>query len=140
MKVSWNSLLAVVLIFLLGALAHSYAGHAQLILLWGGGMVMFLLDVAALFWTGLYSAVTTRTPNQAASLAGRVTAGNPNGPFGTLPPGFQGSITLSYVPITVGANILSNFTLQALQDPNQPFDWNALATANFSTVICEPTS
>jgi len=60
--------LAVVLIFLLGALAHSYAGHAQLILLWGGGMVMFLLDVAALFWTGLYSAVTTRTPNQAAVL------------------------------------------------------------------------
>jgi len=52
---------------------------------------------------------------------------NPAGPFGTLPPGFQGSITVSFKPVTAGAGIASDFTLQTLQDPNEPFDWNAFA-------------
>src|SRR5262249_50073601 len=52
---------------------------------------------------------------------------NPSGPFGTLPPGFQGSITVSFKPTTAGAGIASNFTLRTLQDPAEPFDWNALA-------------
>src|SRR5262245_19856473 len=54
-------------------------------------------------------------------------AHNPDGPFGTLPPGFTGSITLSYVPLTAGAGVESTFTLKVLQDPNEPFDWNAFA-------------
>jgi hypothetical protein len=58
---------------------------------------------------------------------------NPTGPFGTLPPGFQGSITLSYMPVTIGAGVTSTFTLQTLQDPNQPFDWNAVAVKDVPT-------
>ena len=53
---------------------------------------------------------------------------NPSGPFGTLPPGFQGSITLSYEPMTTGIGVASNFSLQILKDPTEPFDWNAVAT------------
>ncbi len=52
---------------------------------------------------------------------------NPTGPFGTLPPGFQGSITLSFAPITAGSGIVNHFTLSALADPSEPFDWNAVA-------------
>jgi hypothetical protein len=54
---------------------------------------------------------------------------NPSGPYGTLPPGFAGSITLSFTPVTAGNGIVNNFTLSALADPNQPFDWSAV-TAN----------
>src|SRR5262249_12118308 len=54
-------------------------------------------------------------------------AHDPDGPFGILPPGASGSITVSYVPITAGAGVRSTFTLQTLKDPAQPFDWNALA-------------
>src|SRR5262249_11851625 len=52
---------------------------------------------------------------------------NPSGPFGTLPPGFQGSIPVPFLPTTAGAGIASHFTLQTLQDATEPFDWNALA-------------
>ena len=52
---------------------------------------------------------------------------NPNGPYGTLPPGFQGSITVSFKPATAGAGLASTFTLSTLQNPNQPFDWIAFA-------------
>ena len=52
---------------------------------------------------------------------------NPTGPFGTLPPGFQGSITLSWKPVAEGAGVTSTFTLETLRDPNEPFDWNAVA-------------
>jgi hypothetical protein len=51
---------------------------------------------------------------------------NDNGPFGTLPPGFQGSITVSFKPINVGLGIPCNFTLQVLRDPTEPFDWNGV--------------
>ncbi len=52
---------------------------------------------------------------------------NPAGPFGTLPPGFQGSMTLSYEPIEKGIGVASRFNLQTLQDPAEPFDWSAVA-------------
>ncbi len=52
---------------------------------------------------------------------------NSTGPFGTLPPGFQGSITVSFKASTAGAGLASNFTLETLQDPSEPFDWNAFA-------------
>ncbi len=52
---------------------------------------------------------------------------NPNGPFGTLPPGFQGSISLSFKPVTAGAGLASEFTVSTLLDPSEPFAWNALA-------------
>jgi hypothetical protein len=53
---------------------------------------------------------------------------NPEGPYGTLPPGFQGSVTVSFKPVTAEAGFDCNFTLQALAQPNQPFDWSALAS------------
>ena len=43
---------------------------------------------------------------------------NPTGPFGTLPPGFQGSITVPFSPVTAGAGLASTFTLQTLQNPD----------------------
>jgi hypothetical protein len=52
---------------------------------------------------------------------------NTAGPFGTLPPGFQGSITVPFQPVTAGAGIASTFTVATPQDPTQPFDWNAVA-------------
>jgi hypothetical protein len=66
-----------------------------------------------------------QTTYEAASL--QVFGYNPTGPFGTLPPGFQGSISLLYKPVTVGAGVASNFTLQTLADPAEPFDWGAVA-------------
>ncbi len=57
----------------------------------------------------------------------QLVGGNPDGPFGTLPPGFQGSIIVSFQPITSGAGVASDFTLETLQDPTEPFDWNAVA-------------
>jgi hypothetical protein len=55
---------------------------------------------------------------------------NPNGPFGTLTPGFQGSITIPFEPATDGAGITSSFSLQALADPGEPFPWTTIATAD----------
>src|SRR5262249_18600455 len=58
---------------------------------------------------------------------------NPTGPFGTLPPGFQGSITLSWKPVTAGTGVKSMFTLQTLQNPSEPFNWNAVAANDVPT-------
>jgi hypothetical protein len=53
---------------------------------------------------------------------------NPAGPYGTLPPGFQGSINIPFEPATAGVGLASTFTLEALADPSEPFDWNAVVT------------
>ena len=54
--------------FMLGALAHSNSDHTQVVIIWIGAMVMFVADATALFWTGMYSAVISHTPNHAAML------------------------------------------------------------------------
>jgi hypothetical protein len=56
----------VVFVFMLGALDHSPSDHGQIVMVWVGSMLMFAADAVALFWTGLYSAVTSSSPNQAA--------------------------------------------------------------------------
>ncbi len=52
---------------------------------------------------------------------------NSAGPFGTLPPGFQGSITVPFKPASAGAGLVSTFTVETLQDPTAPFDWDSFA-------------
>jgi hypothetical protein len=58
--------LAVALAFMLGALDHSPSDHSQIVTIWAGAILMFASDAVALFWTGMYSAVTSSSPNQAA--------------------------------------------------------------------------
>ena len=50
-----------------------------------------------------------QAPGQTAYSSGslQLLAYNPDGPFGTLPPGFQGSITLSFKPVTAGVDVTS---------------------------------
>ena len=55
---------------------------------------------------------------------------NPHGPFGTLPPGFQGTITIPFEPETAGAGLASGFSLQALANPSEPFPWSAFAAGD----------
>jgi hypothetical protein len=57
---------AVAFAFMLGALDHSPSDHGQIVMVWMGAMLMFAADAVALFWTGMYSAVTSQSPNQAA--------------------------------------------------------------------------
>src|SRR5262249_54015108 len=57
----------------------------------------------------------------------RLIGSNPAGPFGTLPPGFHGSITVSFRPETAGAGVLSRFSLQTIQNPDQPLAWEDYA-------------
>jgi hypothetical protein len=52
--------------FMLVAISHSALGHGQVVLVWVGAMLMFAADVVALFWTGMYGALISRSPNQAA--------------------------------------------------------------------------
>jgi hypothetical protein len=52
---------------------------------------------------------------------------NSAGPFGTLPPGFHGSVTVTFTPTVSGAGTVTNFTLATVADPTQPFDWNGFA-------------
>ena len=52
---------------------------------------------------------------------------NPSGPFGTLQPGFQGSMTIPFKPATVGAGQASTFTLESLENPAEPLPWAAFA-------------
>ncbi len=51
---------------------------------------------------------------------------NQGGPAGTLPPGYQGTITLSFLPINQGAHAVSNFTLSTIPSADTPFDWNSV--------------
>ncbi len=55
---------------------------------------------------------------------------NPYGPYGALPPGFKGSVTVSFRPEEEGATLASSFTLELINGPNQLFDWDAVVTQN----------
>jgi ABC-type Na+ efflux pump permease subunit len=54
-----------VLLFMLEAIRHSLQPRA-VALAWLGGLLLFGADVAALYWTAMYCALTTRSPNQAS--------------------------------------------------------------------------
>ncbi|MFO0805191.1 MAG: CARDB domain-containing protein [Gemmataceae bacterium] len=86
------------------------------------------LPAPVIFVTG--GNVFFQVPGQAGYTSGtvQVFGANPDGPFGTLPPGFQGTITIPFVPLTAGAGLSSNFSLQTLSDPSEPFPWTAFAT------------
>ena len=51
---------------------------------------------------------------------------NQGGPAGTLPPGYRGTITLSFLPINRGAHVESNFTLSTIPSADTPFDWSTV--------------
>ncbi|MFO0878902.1 MAG: CARDB domain-containing protein [Gemmataceae bacterium] len=48
---------------------------------------------------------------------------NTAGPFGTLQPGFEGTINISFKPAVEGAGQVSSFKLKVLEDPSEPFNW-----------------
>jgi hypothetical protein len=50
-------------------------------------------------------------------------------PAGILPPGFEGKVSVSFLPITTGANAPINFTLNVLSDPGAAFPWDLLSSA-----------
>jgi RHS repeat-associated protein len=52
---------------------------------------------------------------------------NETGPAGTLPPGYQGTITLSFLPIDQSPHALSNFALTAIPSADSTFDWSSIA-------------
>ncbi len=62
---------------------------------------------------------------------------NSSGPFGTLTPGFQGSITIPFEPITSGAGLASSFSLESLADPTIPFPW-AFVGSNYVPLNTSP--
>ena len=41
--------------------------HGFLVSIWVGGMVMFVADLAALYWVGMWQGLTAKNPNRAAS-------------------------------------------------------------------------
>jgi hypothetical protein len=51
---------------------------------------------------------------------------NQNGPAGILPPGYHGTITLSFNPVALGAHQVTNFTLSTIPSPDTPFDWSSV--------------
>jgi hypothetical protein len=55
-----------VLFFLIHALQHSLPDERQAVGIWICGLAIFAMDVIALFWVAMVSALTTQTPNQAA--------------------------------------------------------------------------
>jgi hypothetical protein len=55
---------AVTVYFMIAAIRHSIADHGMLLTAWVGGLLMFGADVAALFWTAMYCALTRQSPNQ----------------------------------------------------------------------------
>jgi ABC-type Na+ efflux pump permease subunit len=57
----------VALLFMFSAIYHSPGDYGVLFAAWLGGILMFTADLAALFWTAMYRALTTRSPNQAAT-------------------------------------------------------------------------
>jgi len=56
----------LVLGFMVQAVDHAPMDRSLLVELWLGGLLMFGLDVIALYWMAMYCALTTQTPNQAA--------------------------------------------------------------------------
>ncbi|MBX3438302.1 MAG: hypothetical protein KF861_12480 [Planctomycetaceae bacterium] len=54
---------------------------------------------------------------------------NPNGPLGTLPPGFQSNISIPFVPHGTEDGEQAVFRLRTLANPAEPFGWDDL-TAN----------
>jgi len=56
----------VVLVFMLVSIQHSPSDRTALLLAWSGGLMLFAADVVALYWTAMYCALTTHSPNQAA--------------------------------------------------------------------------
>jgi RHS repeat-associated protein len=51
---------------------------------------------------------------------------NQNGPAGVLPPGYHGTLTVTFLPKTFGPHVVSNFTLSTIASPDTPFDWNSV--------------
>jgi RHS repeat-associated protein len=51
---------------------------------------------------------------------------NQNGPAGTLPPDYHGSITLSFLPVNAGPHVVSHFTLSTIPSASTPFDWSTV--------------
>jgi ABC-type transport system involved in multi-copper enzyme maturation permease subunit len=56
----------VALLFMIAAVQHSLDDHGMIIATWLSGICLFVADVTALGWAAMYSALTTRTPYQAA--------------------------------------------------------------------------
>jgi hypothetical protein len=64
--------LAVFFLFIIAAasdemLVENPEDRAFWVLFWAAGMVMLLADLAALYWVGMWSALTTRNPTRAAA-------------------------------------------------------------------------
>ncbi|HZR17151.1 MAG TPA: ABC transporter permease subunit [Verrucomicrobiae bacterium] len=55
-----------VIVFMLSAVRHSPLHPKAVALAWLGAILLFATDVVALYWTAMYCALTTRSPNQAA--------------------------------------------------------------------------
>ena len=64
----WPVLVSAVVVvgFMIEAVHHSPIDRNLLTELWLGGILMFVLDVSALYWLAMYCAMTTASPNQAA--------------------------------------------------------------------------
>jgi ABC-type transport system involved in cytochrome c biogenesis permease component len=61
--------LVLFLVFMLATLAITAvdSDHPLWISLWGGGMVMLVADLAALYWVGMWRSLKARSPHRAAS-------------------------------------------------------------------------
>src|SRR5262249_41377100 len=51
---------------------------------------------------------------------------NRDGPAGILTPGARGRFTLTFLPETFGAHVLSNFTVEVAGPAETPYDFSAL--------------
>jgi RHS repeat-associated protein len=51
---------------------------------------------------------------------------NQGGPAGTLPPGYHGTITLSFLPDDRRSHKVTNFTLSTIPSADTPFDWSSV--------------
>jgi ABC-type Na+ efflux pump permease subunit len=58
--------MVAVLFFLIHTLRHAMPGERVLVGIWVCGILIFAMDVLALFWVATFSALKTQSPNQAA--------------------------------------------------------------------------
>jgi uncharacterized repeat protein (TIGR01451 family) len=76
----------------------------------------------------------------------RLLAINRSGLAGVLPPGYHDTITINFLPKTIGSQVKSSFSLEVFTGSNSPFPWDQVASegapdgassASWSTLVAQ---